>query len=238
MPVPERGFNDGAEPVNIPERLAEWQTAGDERLWRFILSPEFGERLDLQRLTREFVGRMETDLGKSLEWVAIPHFNTEHPHVHLAVRGRDVRLDRDYVRHGLRAVAEDLCTRQLGYRTTIDAEYARNREINRPYLTSLDRSISQAANELTSSNSWLIRSDFESILRSMKCGRDRQKTLADRRSLRHDQHIRSDRQHLAAGSGRNSQLKPIPRLHFVTVDHRKLDRMAKTKAEQVRVGPT
>ena len=30
---------------------------------------------------------MESDLGTRLEWVATAHYNTEHPHVHVALRG-------------------------------------------------------------------------------------------------------------------------------------------------------
>ena len=76
-------------------------------MWKLIVSPEFGERLDLDRLTRDLMNRMEKDLGTKLEWVAITHFNTEHPHVHVALRGiRDDKsaldLSRDYVRHGIR----------------------------------------------------------------------------------------------------------------------------------------
>jgi type IV secretory pathway VirD2 relaxase len=32
---------------------------------------------------------MERDLGTPLQWVAIDHYNTDNPHVHLLVRGRD-----------------------------------------------------------------------------------------------------------------------------------------------------
>jgi hypothetical protein len=45
-------------------------------------------RLDLQRLTREVMSRMASDLHTSLDWVAVPHFNTEHPHVHFALHRR------------------------------------------------------------------------------------------------------------------------------------------------------
>jgi hypothetical protein len=45
--------------VDIASRLQEWQSAGDERLWRIIVSPEFGDWLDLPRLTRELIKRME-----------------------------------------------------------------------------------------------------------------------------------------------------------------------------------
>ena len=88
--------------------LERWQSEGDPRLWKLIVSPEFGERLDLDRLTRDLMARMEKDLGTKLEWVAVTHFNTEHPHVHIALRGiredkSALDLPRDYVRHGIRA---------------------------------------------------------------------------------------------------------------------------------------
>jgi type IV secretory pathway VirD2 relaxase len=116
------GFDNRGESIDIAERLEGWQRAGDDRLWKLILSPEFGDRADLRRLTRDLVSRMERDLGTPLEWVAVAHYNTEHPHVHFALRGIDAEgrplgLSRDYVKQGIREIAEDLCTRQLGYRT-------------------------------------------------------------------------------------------------------------------------
>jgi hypothetical protein len=92
---------------------------------------------------------MEKDVGTKLEWVAVTHFNTEHPHVHIALRGiREDRsaldLPRDYVRHGVRAIAEDLCTRQLGHRNQLDAIESERREIEERRFTSLDRAINGA----------------------------------------------------------------------------------------------
>lgn len=113
-------------------------------MWKLIISPEFGDRTDLLRLTRGVVDRMEKDLGTKLEWVAVEHHNTEHPHVHVVVRGvRDggevLRMSREYVQRGIRAIAEDLCTRQLGYRTEIDAAESERREITEKRFTALDR---------------------------------------------------------------------------------------------------
>jgi hypothetical protein len=81
------GFNREGEGIDITTLLASWQAAGDERLWKLIVSPEFGDRIDLSRLTRDLIGQMETDLGTDLEWLAVEHHNTEHPHVHIAIRG-------------------------------------------------------------------------------------------------------------------------------------------------------
>src|SRR5208337_4721463 len=107
-------------------------------------SPEFGYRLNLRQYSRELMRRMEGDLGTQLEWVAAIHHNTAHPHVHLAIRGVDVkgiplRLARDYVRGGLRERAEELATETLGYRSPADAQEARRREALQTRYTSLDR---------------------------------------------------------------------------------------------------
>ena len=104
----EAGFSAETTGVDIASKLHEWQEGGDPRLWKLIISPEFGERLDLPRLTRDVMSRVQSDLRTSLEWVAVAHFNTEHPHVHVALRGLDTRaeefkLDRDYIKHGLRS---------------------------------------------------------------------------------------------------------------------------------------
>ena len=82
------GFDGEEKGIDMSGRLGEWQAAGDERLWKVIFSPEFGDRVDLERLTRDVLKRMEQDTCSQLEWVAVVHHNTEHPHVHVALRGR------------------------------------------------------------------------------------------------------------------------------------------------------
>lgn len=146
------GFNATETGIDVAGRLHKWQAAGDERLWKIIISPEFGERMDLEKLTREILLRMAWDLDTELEWVAVAHFNTDHPHVHLALRGRrrdgtPLRLSPDYVRHGMRLRAEEACTLQLGYRTELDASDAEQRQVPQRRYTSLDRIIARGATE-------------------------------------------------------------------------------------------
>jgi type IV secretory pathway VirD2 relaxase len=148
LPFGVVGLGDSQEQgsINPSEALNRWQAEGDPRLWKLIVSPEFGERVDLDNLTRHLMSQMEKDLGTKLEWVAVVHHNTEHPHIHVALRGiRDdkspLELPRNYVRQGVRAIAEDLCTRQLGYRTKSDAIEAERREIDERRYTSLDRTL-------------------------------------------------------------------------------------------------
>jgi hypothetical protein len=130
----DAGFSATADGIDVAKTLDAWQTAGDQRLFKLIISPEFGERLDLRRHTSELLSRMERDLGARLEWVAVAHFNTGHPHVHIALRGRTdagpLRLARDYIKQGIRSHAENLCTAQLGFRTQLDALEAERREVD------------------------------------------------------------------------------------------------------------
>ena len=152
------GFDGRGESIDIAARLESWQKAGDERLWKLIVSPEFGDRADLKRLTRDLVSRMEKDLGMPLEWVAAAHYNTEHPHVHVALRGigaegRPLHLSKDYVKQGIREIAEDLCTRQLGHRTELDAAVAQRREVHQHRYTSLDRIIKRDAEKAEDADS-------------------------------------------------------------------------------------
>ena len=140
------GFDANQDGVHTAAVLDGWQRAGDERLWKLIVSPEFGERLDLPKLTRDFMREIAARLKTDLEWTAVSHYNTEHPHVHIALRGVDtsgqpLRLDRELIRNGMRAVAEDFCTRQIGHRTERDAEEAMAREVREQRYTSLDRGI-------------------------------------------------------------------------------------------------
>ncbi len=140
----DAGFNAAKQNLNISTTLDNWQRAGDERLFKIIVSPEFGDRLNLQQHTRELMKRIERDLGTQLEWVAAVHHNTEHPHVHIAVRGIDdkgmpLRLPREYIREGLRERAEEIATEALGYRSPADAQEARRRETLQNRYTSLDR---------------------------------------------------------------------------------------------------
>ncbi len=148
----DAGFSRDGVSVDLAERLQIWQAEGDERLWKLIVSPEFGDRVDLSRLTRDLVQRMEEELATKLEWAAVEHHNTEHAHVHINLRGRRdngdaLHLNRQFIQNRVREIAGDFCTRQLGYRTERDAQEAERREITELRLTSIDRRIARSAQD-------------------------------------------------------------------------------------------
>jgi len=149
-PVEGVGFGREDQKIDIAARLEDWQKTGDERLWKLIISPEFGDLTDLRRLTADLMERVEKDLGTDVEWIAVEHHNTEHPHIHVVVRGlrtdgTSLRMSREYIQQGIRSAAEHLCTREIGFRTELDAEEAERREISESRFTSLDRRIMREA---------------------------------------------------------------------------------------------
>ncbi len=125
----------------------------DERhQFRFIVSPEDARDLDLTGYVRELMKRVEVDLGRSIEWAAVNHHDTEHPHAHVVVRGvcregRQLRMDRAYIARGLRWSAQELATERLGPRLEREIQQTREREVHQERFTSLDRAIEQGATE-------------------------------------------------------------------------------------------
>ena len=63
--------------------------------YRFVLSPERAEGLDLKALTRAAVNQLGSDSGGEPLWIAAIHRNTKHPHVHIVMAARrEVAPDR------------------------------------------------------------------------------------------------------------------------------------------------
>jgi len=147
---PGFGFDAGSDGIEIASRLSSWERAGDPRLWKVIVSPEEGQRLDLHRHARALVGALEGDLGVHLEWVAIEHHDTAHPHVHIALRGRtgeghELWMPREYVAHGIRTRSQELATRTLGLRSERDRALARERGVEARHFGILDRILEERA---------------------------------------------------------------------------------------------
>ena len=118
---------------------------GDRHQFRFIVSAEDGaEYEDLKPFTRRLMARMEEDLATRLDWVAVDHYNTGHPHTHILVRGRDDRgkdliIARDYITTGFRERAAEIVSLDFGPRSDGEVEDRLRREIDQERLTSIDR---------------------------------------------------------------------------------------------------
>lgn len=128
--------------------------ADDRHHFRFIISPEDGAEMeDLRAFTRDLAGQMEVDLGTKLEWVAVDHWNTDNPHIHLLVRGvdetgADLVIARDYISRGMRSRAEDLVSLELGVKPEHEIHASLEREATADRWTSLDREIRLMADDV------------------------------------------------------------------------------------------
>lgn len=129
------------------------RSGGDRHQFRFIIAAEDAvEYEELKVFTRRFMARMEQDLGTKLDWVAVDHFNTGHPHTHVILRGKDDRgedlvIARDYIAHGMRERASEIVTLDLGPRTDLEIERKLNDEIGQDRLTTIDRRLIHEAGE-------------------------------------------------------------------------------------------
>jgi len=139
-------ITDNADLAAFEERGRE-----DRHQFRFIVSPEDAEQLDdLRTYTRHLMSRMEADLGTRLDWVAVDHWNTDNPHTHVVLRGKDDRgkdliISRDYIAQGMRERASELATEWLGPRTELEIQQSLRREVDQERWTSLDRTLQREA---------------------------------------------------------------------------------------------
>src|SRR3984885_1427109 len=127
----------------------QWQKAGDERIFKIIISPE-DPTVNFQRTGSDLIARIEQHTGASVEWAGVVHRNTDHPHAHLIVRGKlpsgeALKLPPMLIRKGLREAVQTSLTQQLGPRTMEDIQRQKQIELTANRITPLDRRIAGRA---------------------------------------------------------------------------------------------
>lgn len=143
-------FDRDAEGVRPAVETEGW--GQDRHHFRFIISPEHGDRIDdLKGYVREVMGRVAADLGEpDLKWLATCHYDTDQPHAHVLVRGRrgdgrDLVIPRDYMGYGFRARAQEVAQERLGDLSRVEAERRIWRETEADRFTNFDRRLLAAA---------------------------------------------------------------------------------------------
>lgn len=133
----------------IDPETAAW--SADRHHFRFILSPEHGDRLELKPYVRAVMDRVAADLGEpGLRWLATCHYDTDQPHAHVLVRGRradgrDLVIARDYIGYGFRARAQEVAQERLGDLSRVDAERRIWKETQADRFTAFDRRLLREA---------------------------------------------------------------------------------------------
>ncbi len=177
--------NDVADGSAFLERGRE-----DRHQFRFIVSAEDGVELsDLRQTTRDLMAQMEADLGTSLDWIAVDHHNTGHPHTHILVRGiteDGKRLDiaGDYIAHGIRERASEIVTLELGRQTEQEVSRQLEREVDAERFTRLDRML-------------IAQQDAGSEFADLRPDKDMALTMRQNRALMIDRARRLERMGLA-----------------------------------------
>jgi len=173
----ERGRLYGAETGEADGKAFTERGREDRHQFRFIVAPEDGDRLsDLRAFTRDVMGQMEKDLGTQLDWVAVDHFNTGHPHSHVIVRGRDdlgkdLIIAQDYITDGVRLRAQELATLELGPETDRELQAKLAAMVSAERFTGIDRAMMAEAKELVLDlrpEAGQVHGDFN---RSLRIGR-------------------------------------------------------------------
>jgi type IV secretory pathway VirD2 relaxase len=136
----------------VPRQTFEEPRFGESHQFRFIVSPEDARELELTAYVRRLMARIEKDLGREVEWAAVNHHDTGHPHAHIVVRGiardgRELRFDRSYVASGMRWRAQEIATQELGPRHEVEVQRAHSREVIQERFTSLDRELERLARD-------------------------------------------------------------------------------------------
>jgi type IV secretory pathway VirD2 relaxase len=140
--------SDDADAKGFAERCED-----DRHHFRFTVSPEdAAEMEDLKGFTRDLMQDVEHDLGTKLDWVAVDHWNTDNPHIHVLVRGRaddgeDLVISRDYISRGLRQRAAARVTLELGPRSEQEIRTSLAQEVEAERWTSLDRTLRQISDD-------------------------------------------------------------------------------------------
>jgi type IV secretory pathway VirD2 relaxase len=136
---------------------------GDPHQFRIMISPEDGAELarvngdgtpNLKDTTRALMAQMEEDLGTRLDWVAVDHFDTAHPHTHIIARGvthdgKGLNIAGEYISRGIRGRLEEELTRELGWKSELAIQQEMKRDVDAMRVTTTDRHIADGMDKLT-----------------------------------------------------------------------------------------
>ncbi|MDP1730302.1 MAG: DUF3363 domain-containing protein [Devosia sp.] len=163
----------------------------DRHQFRFIVSAEEGVELsDLRQTTRDLMTQMESDLGTKLDWIAVDHHNTGHPHTHILMRGvtddgKMLNIAGDYIAHGVRERASEIVTLELGRQTEQEVSRQLEREVDAERFTRLDRML-------------IAEQDASNEFVDLRPDKDMRETMRQNRALLIDRARKLERMGLAA----------------------------------------
>ncbi len=147
---------------NKPEVIEKPVVFGNEgyeermvgRHFKFMISPE-SDKVPLEEFTKAYMERLSFELGHKFDWKAVVHTNTEHPHVHVLINGKDMDgkylprkpFPRDFIKSRSHVIASDIITNMIGERTPEQKNEAYQRSFSATRWTVHDEKIIALVNE-------------------------------------------------------------------------------------------
>jgi hypothetical protein len=133
---------DGGQPELYGTDIDEYRENMTGRNFRIFLSPQ-SNAIDLKAMTEKFMVKLEAATGYRFYWQAANHYDTAHHHAHILINGKDkngkeVELPRDVIRTFMREYARDICTAQIGNRTSAEMALEKEKELEAQRYTRLD----------------------------------------------------------------------------------------------------
>lgn len=125
------------------DEIAKYEAEMTEMYFKFILSPE-SKTVPLKVLAREFIKNLQLQTGFGFTWKAVIHTNTDHPHCHVLLNGRDRKTGKLIKRippriiRNARLSAEQICTQLVGPVTSAELEVRNEKTITAKRWTKYD----------------------------------------------------------------------------------------------------
>lgn len=143
-------FNMESDNIN-PELLAD-KIIYDRHYFRLIVSPENSGAICLKTHGRDLIKSMENDLDTKLEWAGVIHRDTDNPHIHFVLRGKDdtgndLIIKPRYISNGIRVRSSELVTYDLGPRTLIEQSISLKKSMRQFRALPIDNKIISLSDE-------------------------------------------------------------------------------------------
>ncbi len=118
----------------------------EPHVFHVIISPGNGKNLNLEEFAKNAMENIEKAVSRKLDWSAAVHYDTEKPHIHIMIRGKDkngknLRFNPEFIKKEARRYCEELATKELGPRKLREINEEKANEISAKRVTSIDYKI-------------------------------------------------------------------------------------------------
>ena len=136
--------------------IEEYEKAMVPLNFKFIISPE-NPKINNEDLARSFIWKLEQMTGYEFYWMGAVHTDTEHPHSHIVINGKDkhgksVRFPKDFIKLTMPDIVRNAATMMIGERTHEEIELAKRRAVTSLRWTVFDEDFKKIGSRIYTRN--------------------------------------------------------------------------------------